>query len=357
MRISIIGLPYSGKTTFFDILTQKGMEGSASGKRGSNIATTFVPDERLDKLCEVYEPKKRANVPIEFLDTPGLSTEGDGHGLSGQALEEAKKADTFCLVIQAFDAGVPHPLGEVNPKRDLDFILNEFIMSDYMVMEKRAEKLRKSVQLTKRNEEIRELELVDRILQELENEHPLRELELSEADLKVLSPYQLLTLKPILVVLNIGEDDTADMDDIIAKHAEEYGNLTFTGMCASLESELAQMDTEEAAEFMEDLGIEEPAFDRVIKAAFSLLGLQVYFTVGHDECKAWAMPRNGTAYDAAGAIHSDFQRGFIRAIVLSYEKWLENPHPDTFKRESEQKRKEDPVYDGDLIEFRFNVSK
>ncbi len=358
MRISIVGLPLAGKTTFFTMLTQRGMVGSATGKKGAQIATAFVPDERLDHLIAVYQPKKQAYASVEFINAPSMSAENAGSGLSSATVDELRRADTFCLVIREFDdPAYPHPFGSVNGRRDLDFILNEIILSDLMIVEKRVEKLRKSILLTKRNEEIRELELLERIAGSLESEQPVRELTLNEQEEKILSPYQLLSQKPLLIVLNISEDRTGEMDELVGQYAQDYPKLTFTAMCATLEAELAQMEGDDAKEFMADLGIAEPAFKRILKAAYQLLNLQVFFTVGHDECRAWPMPKGGTAYDAAGAIHSDFQRGFIRAIDLPYAEFAANPTPDTFKREATQKRKEDLVQDGDLIEFRFNVSK
>lgn len=358
MRISIIGLQYSGKTTFFDILTHHGMSGSLSGKRGSHIGTVFVPDARLDKLSEVYRPKKQVNAAMEFMDTPSLTMDATGNAFASGSLEDVRRADTACLVLRAFDSVTcPHPAGSVDPGRDLRFILNEFMVNDYVMVEKRVEKLRKQVQMTKKPEEQRELEALEKILAALEAERPAREVELTENERKALSPYQLLTAKPILAVLNVGEAQLRNLDAIIADFMTTFPGIVCTALCANTELELAQLEEADAREFMTDLGLKESALTRVLHAAFDMLNLQVFFTAGPDECRAWPIPRGSTAYDAAGAIHTDFQKGFIRASVLPYEAFAKNPVPDVFKSEAQQQRKEYPMVDGDIVEFRFSVSK
>ncbi len=356
MRISIIGLQFSGKSTFFNLITSHGMEGSASGKKGATIGTCFVPDPRLDKLSEVYQPKKTVRANLEFIDTMPLSSDGQGKSFSGETLDQVKRGDALCLVVREFDSPMaPAPGGTVNGMRDLDYILGEFIMTDLVTLDKRAERLRKQVQSTKKPEELRELEAVEKALAALEEERPVRDLELTEQELKYLSPYQLLTLKPLLVVVNVGEDEIPTMKDRIAAYQERFPQHTITALCANMELELAQMDAEEAEEFMTDLGLEDPAFDRVIASCFEMLGLKVFFTVGEDECRSWPVARDATAYDCAGAIHSDLQRGFIRAVVLPYSEFEANPDPKTFKSEARQEKKDYLVSDGGLIEIRFNV--
>jgi GTP-binding protein YchF len=358
MRISLIGLAASGKTTFYNLLTQRGQQGSLSGKKGSNIATVFVPDERLDYLTSVYHPKKTVHAAIEFLDTPGLSAEGEGKGFASGSLDEVRRADSFCLLIREFeDPSNPHPLDTVNGARDLDLILNEFVLNDLLLLEKRIEKLKKSIVLNKRHEEIIEQGILEQMQAHLEAERPLRDVELTEQDRKTLACYQLLTMKPLLIAINVGEGQVGELDAIIARYQAKYPKLAFTGLCATLESELAQMEPADAQVFMADLGLKEMALTRVLKAAFGLLHLQVFFTAGDDECRAWPMPINGTAFEAAGCIHTDFQRGFIRAMVLPYADFVANPTPETFKRQGVQRRKEELIADGDIVEFRFNVSK
>ncbi len=356
MRMSIVGLGFSGKSTFFELLTTRGMQGAASGKKGATIGTAFVPDERLDKLSDCYQPKKTTPANLEFIDTSSLSLEGKGNSFTGGTLEEVKRADGLALMIQEFASPMaPHPSGSVDGFRDLEFILSEFILADYVTLEKRAERLRKQVQVNKKTEDQRELEAIDKVLAALENEQPASTLDLTENELKALSPYQLLTLKPLLAVLNIGEDQIADMDARIAAYQERFTGCTVTALCASFELELTQMEEGEAAEFMDDAGITTTAFERVVASCFETNGLKVFFTVGHDECRAWPVSRDATAFDCAGAIHSDLQRGFIRAVVMPYAEFEANPTPDAFKQNGSQQKKDYAVDDGDIIEIRFSV--
>jgi GTP-binding protein YchF len=356
MRMSIVGLGFSGKTTFFQILTQHGQEGSVSGKKGSNIGTLYVPDPRLDRLTEVYKPKRQVNASMEFLDTPSLSVAGAGKSFTGAALDEVRRADTLCLVIQAFNSpSAPHPTGTVDGVRDLEFINSEFILLDLGTLEKRAEKLRKLTRINKQAAEVRELETVEKALEHLVEEQPLRDVDLSEQELLALAPYQLLTLKPVLVVLNIDDDQVADMDAVIAPYREHFPGAPITAMCATLEAELAEMEPEDAGEFMAELGISEAALDRIVAACFGLLGMQVFFTVGEDECRAWTIAHGDSAFVAAGKIHSDIQRGFIRAMVLPYAAFDADPATATFKNRAAQQRKDYAMQDGDLVEFLFNV--
>ena len=358
MRMSITGLAYSGKTTFFNILTHHGLEEAVSGKRGSNIGTVFIPDFRLDHLSSVYEPKKQINASMEFIDTPGLLLDGSGKSISKENFDETRNADAICLLIHEFDSPLaPHPLGSVDGVRDLKFILNEFIFSDLLTLEKRAEKLRKTTRITKKMDEIRELEVIEKTINSLEKEIPVREVEYNPQDKKLLSSYQLLSAKPILIVLNIGDDRVGNTDSVVKEYAVNFPNLQFTPLCASLEYELPQLDENEAKEFMAEMGIVEPAFEKVIKACFELLGLQVFFTVGRDECRAWPIRRGLTAYEAAGKIHSDIQRGFIRAMVLPYERFKEESNVETFKLKAMQEKKDYLMKDGDIVEYRFNVAK
>ncbi len=356
MRMSIVGLPFAGKSTFYEILTTKGMSGSASGKKGAAIATVSVPDQRLDRLSEVYQPKKHTPAALEFIDTPGMSLEGQGRGFAGGTLEEVKRADAMILMVQDFDSPMaPHPKGSVDAARDIEFILSEFVMADYIMLEKRAERLRKEVQVAKKTENVRELEAVEKVLAVLEQEKPANTLDLTDNERKVLSPYQLLTLRPLLIVLNVGEDKTDTMDARAAEVAAGFPDYTFMAMCASLESELAQMDPAEAEEFMADLGLSEPAFDRIIAKCFNILGLKVFFTVGRDECRAWPVAAAATAYESAAAIHSDLQRGFIRAVVMPYAEFAANPQETTFKEKGREQKKDYFVADGDIMEIRSGV--
>ena len=357
MRMSIIGLQFAGKSTFFQIVTSHGVAGSVSGKKGATIGTVFIPDPRVDKLTEVYHPKKQVNASLEFIDTAALAMAGRGKSFSGQTLDEVKRGDALCLIIREFDSPTaPHPEGSVDGLRDLEFILGEFIVNDYLTLEKRAERLRKQVQINKAPEEVRDLAAVEKALAALEAEKPAREIEFTEQERKYLAAYQLLTLKPLLVVLNVDENQIEAMDARIAEYAGRFPEYTFRAMCAALEHELAEMAPAEAAEFITELGLpEEPAFERIVKGCFEMLGLLVFFTVGPEECHAWPVRRGITAYEAAGTVHSDMQRGFIRAMVLPHDEFAKNPGPDTFKQQAQQQKKDYLVRDGDILEIRFSV--
>jgi hypothetical protein len=209
--------------------------------------------------------------------------------------------------------------------------------------------------MTKKVEEQRELEALRKVLAVLEQEKPARDAGLTAQERRAISSCQLLTLKPLLVVVNVGEAQIPQMDARIAEYAKRFPQHTITAMCAPIEQDLAGMAPADAAEFMKDLGLKDPAFDRIIRGCFAMLDLKVFFTVGDDECRAWPVVRAATAFDCAGAIHSDLQRGFIRAMVLPYADFAAAPTPDTFKHKARQEKREYAVQDGDLIEIRFNV--
>ena len=349
LRMSIIGLPGAGKSTFFRTLGHHGQEGSLSGKKGAHIATVFVPDPRLDALSAAYKPKKQVNAAIEFLDTTPLMMDAANKNLTAVSLEDARRADSLCLVLGEYEHG--------DCREQLRFLLSEFGLSDFMTLEKRAERLRKSVQMTKQRDEQLELEALGKLLAALEQERPAREVALTPQEKHLLSGYQILSAKPLLVVLNVAEDAIPQMAERVALYQQQFPELTITAMAAGIESELAQMGETDAAAFMKDLGLHESAMSRILGACFKLLGLQVFFTVGPDECRAWPIPHGSTAFDAAGAIHSDFQKGFIRAMVLSYAAFAAAPTEATFRLHAQQQKREYPMQDGDLVEFRFSVNK
>ena len=241
--------------------------------------------------------------------------------------------------------------------RDLNYVLGEFILTDYATLDKRAEKLRKLVQVAKKTEDIRELEAIDKALGVLEDEKPVHSLDLTEHELKALAAYQLLTLKPLLIVLNIDEGETAQMNEKIGSYQEKFPEYTVTALCASMEHELAGMELAEAAEFMEEFELTEPAFDRVVASCFHMLGLKVFFTVGDDECRAWPVSREATAQECAGAIHSDLERSFVCAVTLGYDEFEAEPNEKTHKLKGRQEKKNYIPKDGDLMEIRSGLAK
>lgn len=359
MRVSVIALPFAGKKTFFRILDQHGRSGSASGKRGGgSILTVHIPDGRLEALTRAYEPKKQTNAAIEFIDAPSLATDQSGKSVSTASLEEVRQADSACLLIRDFESATcPHPRGSVDGRRDLAFILNEFVITDLVHLGNVVARLRKTSAINKDRAEIAAVATLEKAIAGLEKEIPLREMEFNEQEAKTLAAYQLLSAKPLLVVLNVDASRTEDMDALTVQYAERFPNLAFTALCADLEAELAEMPAEEAAEFMAEMGLAESAFRRVLDACFELLGLQVFYTVGPTETHSWPLPRGSSAYDAAGVVHTDFQKGFIRAEVMPYAAFAEAPVVDTFKSQAVQQKKDYAVADGDIILFHFSNSK
>ena len=356
MEIGILGLASSGKTTLFSLLTAQGEGG---GRRDAvNLGVARVPDPRLDRLSEMFQPRKTTPATIRYVDIPGLPEEHRAD--SGFNLQELRTMDVLMVVLCGFSSGVvPHPLGSVDPVRDLGRIEEELLIQDQLVVERRLERLAKD--LAKRRTP--ELEAEQRLLQQclgvLGEERPLRALELEEAELKRLRGFTFLTLKPLLVVVNT--DEAAIAEDPFAAPAWQSWlgrpRMAFTRACATLEGELAQLEGGDAEAFMADLGLTDRALDRIIEESYRLAGLVSFFTVGEDECRAWSIRRGTPAVEAAGAIHSDIQRGFIRAEVVRYEELVAAGALAACRQRGTLRLegKSYVVEDGDVVHFRFNV--
>ncbi len=361
MKVGIVGLPSSGKSTLFNALTRGQAETGrfGSGRAEVNRGRTLVPDERLDWLADHYSPKKKSPASVDFLDVPGLSPGSVEKGTAA-LLADLRTVDALLHVVRVFDSpAVAHPDGSVNPARDAGNLDTELILADLGVVEKRLERIASDLgkgmdkaRLTK------EKELLDSVKEALEDGRPARAMDLDEDAQHALRGYALLTLKPMILVGNVGEDEPigGDSDAGLREWAEEV-SLAYLPVAAQIESEIAQMDDEEAQAFLADLGLEEPSRDRVIRAAFDALSLIQFFTFGEDECKAWTLPRRSPAVEAAGKIHSDIARGFIRAEVVAFDTFRElgswNAAKDGGKHRLEGK--EYVVQDGDCVIFRFNV--
>jgi GTP-binding protein YchF len=358
MRIALFGFPQTGKTTLFQLLT--GTTPAAHGGRGeAQVGVTKVPDPRLGKLAEMYKPKKVTPATIEYLDLAGMEK---GEAARVLPFDQLRAADALAHVVRAFrDEAIPHSEGEIDPARDAALMETELVLADHSVAERRVEKLRLAVQKTHRDEERRELELLERVLAALEQETPLRNLELDEREAMMLRGYTFMTLKPLLVVVNADEADAAKLD----LGAEAFGLAEFAtrpktevvALSAKIEAEIASLEPADAASFRTDLGIREPALDRMIRASYRLLDRVSFFTVGDDECRAWTVRTATPARAAAGTIHSDIEKGFIRAEVLAYDdliaagSWAAARDRGTLRLEG----KEYPIRDGDIAHFRFNV--
>jgi ribosome-binding ATPase len=355
MRLGIIGLPQSGKTTVFNALTRGRQPTSVSGGRVEvHTSIVDVPDARVDRLAELYKPKKKIYAKVNYSDIAGL--EGGGKGsISGVLLNHLSQMDGFVHVVRCFeDENVPHPAGDVDPQRDVEAMDTELLINDLIVVERKMERLgdeRRKGGGRDRGVVERELALIEKVHGTLSNETPLRNLELSQEEEKIISGFGLLTRKPVLIVLNVGEGQTSP--DISCPGE----NCSAEPLQGKLEMEISQLPPEEAEVFLEEYGIDEPGFFRLIRKSYDLVGLQSFFTVGEDEVRAWTVKRGATAYEAAGEVHSDLQRGFIRAEVIYWEDLiaLGGLAEARSKGKLRLEGKEYRVNEGEVVHIRFNV--
>jgi len=357
MEIGILGLTASGKSTLFKLLT--GQTGSEAGaRRESAVGIAKVPDARLDHLSAMFSPRKTTAATIRYVDVPGIPEEH--HADASFNLPELRTMDVLMVVLRAFDSSaVAHPLGSVDPLRDLVRIEEEFLIQDQLVVEKRLERLAKDLAKRKDPELAAEQQLLTRCLSILEEERPLRTESFSADETKRLRGFTFFSLKPVLVVVNLDEKELASDPFIDAawKPWLDRPRMAFTRVCATLEGEVAELDGDDARSFMEDLGLTDRALDRIIRESYRLLGLISFFTVGEDECRAWSIADGTPAVEAAGAIHSDIQRGFIRAEVVDYDE-LVDAGSLAVCRQRGTLRLEGKTYtvrDGEIMHFRFNV--
>ncbi len=361
MRIGIIGLPQSGKTTIFQALTG-GQPVRPAFVEGLQIQTAVVnvPDPRLEALSELFQPKRTVHAQVQYTDIGGLERGlGRAGGLSGPLFNQIAQNDALLVVIRAFpSAVVPHPEGEVDPARDLAIIQDELMLSDMALIERRLERLRerasKGGSPAEREANARETALLERLLAALEAGRPLRDEPLSPDEERMLRGYGFLTQKPMLIVVNQGDDPA---DDQPLPEVPESPRIAVLALRGKLEMELAQMEPEEAAEFLSEFGIEELGLQRVVRASYEVLGQITFFTMNEEEIRAWALPRGGTALDAAATIHTDLARGFIRAEVIPYDQLLEAGSLAEARRRGwlRLEGKEYQVQDGEVIYVRFNV--
>ncbi len=359
MEIGIIGLPYSGKTTIFSTLLKHKSSAPSSGKQSAEHGIVKVPDERLDKLTAMFNPKKQVNAVIDYVKVSGLESGGSTQGLPAQFLANLKNVDALLIMIRDFENEFyPHPLDRIDPKADINYINSEFLLSDLMIVETRYEKLQKLIPKTQDEHDKKEFALMTRLKAQLEEEKPLRELEFSEHEQLILKGYQFLSAKPVLYVLNIPEDRISDAASYETGFAEFSGTSSaVTTISAEIEKEISDLSAEDAAVFMEDLGIAEPALHKLIRKSYELLGLISFFTVGEDECRSWPIRRGTNAQKAAGVIHSDLEKGFIRAETVHYTELMEQGSLSVCKEKGllRLEGKEYEVKDGDILNIRFNV--
>jgi GTP-binding protein YchF len=360
LRAALIGLPATGKTTLFQLMTA--VREAAKGGRGDvQIGISKVPDARLDRLTAMFNPKKRVPATVEFADIAGTGATGSAKSLVD--LAAYKNADALVHVVRAFrDEAVAHSAGSVNPARDAQAMEDELILADLGVAERRLERIEKDLKKSKTADLEAEKSLMIRCREALENGTPLRALGLAGDELKRLRGFQFLSAKPLLVVINLDEADVPEVGGSIEKAAGKTGLTAFlsraatraVAVCAKIELEIADLDPADASTFLADLGLSESGLDRVIRATYDLLGYMSFFTVGEDECRAWSIPRDTVAQAAAGEIHSDIQRGFIRAEVVAYDALVSRGSLAACRDHGELRLegKEYVVADGDVINFR-----
>ncbi len=356
MRLGIIGLPNSGKTTIFNALTRQNLPTGAatSGQFEVHTAVVSVPDARVDQLSAMYRPRKTIYASVTYADIGGLDKGISEGGLKGQFRNELAQADGFVHVVRAFeDDTVPHPYITVDPQRDVETLDGEFLLADMVVIEKRLERLQADMRIRGKAVDKTvpvELELMERFKTHLETERPLRELDLSEDEHKMIRGYGFMTLKPVLVVANLG-DEAKDVHTLL-KYDHPHTNLV--ALQGKIEAELAQLDPDDARVFMEEYGIAELSADKVIHLSYGLLNIQSFFTVGEDEVRAWSVAIGATAPEAAGAIHSDLQKGFIRAEVMKYADLIAAGSEAALKSTGKLRLegKDYIVQDGDIVHIR-----
>ena len=364
LKCGIVGLPLSGKSTVFNVITRAGAEVKpyASGKTEPNRALVNVPDKRFDKLVEIFKPRSEKPADVEFVDLAGLSRDaGKGAGLGNSFLSFVSESEALLHVVRVFaNSSVPHPENSIDPLRDWHIVEAELIYRDLGVISNRLARLdEKKAKKKLTPQESAELDLLKELEAHLLEEKPLREYSLTDEQKRALSGFAFLTLKPELVVLNLDDTQTGEVPELAGLESEMRAKgLKSVRVYGATEMELEQLDPEDREEFMKDLAITEPGRDRLIHEAYKLLGLISFFTSGSDEVRAWTLREGSTAVDAAGTIHSDLARGFIRAQVVAYEDFIANNASISQCRDKGVLRLEGKEYivkDGDMIEIRFNV--
>ena len=366
LKAGIVGLPNVGKSTLFNAITKKHILAAnyPFATIDPNVGVVTVPDSRLTFLENLYLPKNTVPTSFEFTDIAGL-VEGasKGEGLGNKFLSHIREVDAIVEVVRCFiDENIIHVSGKVDPIKDIEIINVELILSDLEIIENRLSKIEKKAQTTKEKETIAEYEVLKKCQQALLDNIPIRRLDLDEEEKLIIKNFNFITAKPIIYVANVNEEDAVVGKNEFTSQVEEYAakeNASVIVMCAKLESELAELEETDKKAFLKEIGISYSGLDKLIFATYDLLGLQTFFTVGKDECRAWTFKKGTNAKKAAGLIHSDIERGFIKAEIMKYND-LEELKDEKKVQEAGKLYLEGKDYimqDGDIVYFRFNVEK
>ncbi len=364
LTAGIVGLPNVGKSTLFNAITNQKIlaENYPFATIEPNVGVVTVPDDRMTKLKEMYEPNRFIPTAYEFTDIAGLvKGASKGEGLGNKFLSHIREVDAIVEVVRCFDNGkIIHVEGTIDPIRDIETINLELAIADLDIINNRLEKVSKKARTTKDKDTIIEVEALEKAKKALEENKPLRQIEFSKEEKKVLKSYSFLTIKPIIYLANIEEDELEKEDNNYVKQVKEYAKKEgsqVVSLCAKVEEALSELEEDDKKEMLEALGLNESGLDKLITATYDILGLATYFTVGKDEVRAWTFKKGMNAKECAGIIHTDFEKGFIRAEVISYTDLIEYGSELKVK-EAGKARLEGKDYlmqDGDICHFRFNV--